>query len=114
MSETIYTPKTLAERWQCDEKLIYRMIADGRLKGFKLARKLLRITAEAVAEYEAGECQTIGSDGSRESSSLSLRKAENAAAIASARANQRKLAQRSKNSFDNGIADLLDGKTRSL
>jgi excisionase family DNA binding protein len=90
LSECPYTPRTLADRWQCKPDLIYRMIGEGRLSAFKLGGKLLRIPAEAVEAYEAGECLTIESGGSRGSSSLSGRKAENAAAIALARASRKK------------------------
>jgi len=52
MIETrIYTPSTLAIRWQCSERHIRNLISHGDLKSFKLG-KLLRITKQAVEEYE--------------------------------------------------------------
>src|SRR3990167_9946050 len=78
----IYTPKTLSEHWQCDNAVIYRLIAQGRLQAFRLGGKLWRIREEAVEAYE--QCQsTIGSAGSRvRSVSSGTSRAADAAAIA--------------------------------
>jgi excisionase family DNA binding protein len=81
---TVYTPKSLAEHWQCDDAVIYRLIAKGELQAFRLGGKLWRIRGDAVEAYE--KCRTIGSAGSRGSSLSSGRNPADAAAIASARA----------------------------
>ncbi len=51
----VYTPSTLAERWQCSERQVRKMISEGELRAFRLGGKLLRIRREDV---EAIECQT--------------------------------------------------------
>ncbi len=48
----VYTPKTLAERWQCNARHIRRMVDRGDLPGFRLGGKLLRIRGEDVEAYE--------------------------------------------------------------
>lgn len=57
MSEhpSIFTPASLAERWQCSEQHIRNMIERGKLPSFKIGDKLLRIRGEHV---EAFECQS--------------------------------------------------------
>lgn len=45
---TVYTPRTLAQRWQCSERHVRTMIATGELPSFRLGGKLLRILAEEV------------------------------------------------------------------
>src|SRR3990167_644241 len=80
----IYTPKTLSEHWQCDNAVIYRLIAQGRLQAFRLGGKLWRIRGEAVEAYE--QCQTTGSAGSRGDLSSFGRRAGVEGAIALAHA----------------------------
>ena len=48
----IYTPDTLAERWNCSASLIRRLIQRGELAGLKYGGKLIRITAATVVAYE--------------------------------------------------------------
>ena len=48
----VYTPETLAERWQCSANHIRTMITRGHLAGYKHGKKLLRISAAVVAAYE--------------------------------------------------------------
>ncbi|WP_410010542.1 excisionase family DNA-binding protein [Phyllobacterium zundukense] len=45
---TVFTPRTLAQRWQCSERHVRTMIATGELPSFRLGGKLLRIRAEEV------------------------------------------------------------------
>ena len=53
MSErTIYTPETLADRWQCSPSQIRKMIGRGQLPAFRLGGRLLRIRARDVEEFE--------------------------------------------------------------
>ncbi len=54
-----FTPETLAVRWQCSPRHIRNMIRDGRLPGFRLGGKLLRIRARDVEEHE--RCQNTDS-----------------------------------------------------
>jgi hypothetical protein len=42
----------VAERWHCDEKLVYQEIAAKRLSGLRIGKKLLRVSLEEVARYE--------------------------------------------------------------
>lgn len=53
----IFTPATLAMRWQCSERHIRNLISSGDLPAFRLG-KLLRIKRQAVEDYE---CQNGGS-----------------------------------------------------
>ena len=48
----VYTPKTLADRWQCSANHIRVMIRRGDLSGSMLGGRLLRISAAVVAAYE--------------------------------------------------------------
>ncbi|MCJ2109623.1 helix-turn-helix domain-containing protein [Methylobacterium sp. E-025] len=48
----VYTPETLADRWQCSGNHIRNMIQRGDLAGFQYGGKLLRISAAVVAAYE--------------------------------------------------------------
>ena len=47
-----FTPETLAARWQCSPRHIRNMIHDGRLPGFRVGGKLLRVRARDVEEFE--------------------------------------------------------------
>jgi excisionase family DNA binding protein len=68
MMEAPYTPETLALRWHCSPQHIRRMLADGRLRGFKLGGKLWRIVASEVARIEEGPCPISDLVGTEESS----------------------------------------------
>ena len=48
----VFRPADVAERWECSEKSVRNMIKDGRLKAFKIGGTLLRITLDAVEEFE--------------------------------------------------------------
>ena len=47
-----YTPVTLAEEWGCSERHIRGLIANGKLRAFRLGSKLIRIPRAAVEEFE--------------------------------------------------------------
>src|SRR5262249_31097023 len=65
----IYTPATLAREWRCSERHIRNLISNGKLSAFRLGGKLLRITAEAVGDFE---CRNLtASAGSTENASSS-------------------------------------------
>jgi excisionase family DNA binding protein len=49
---TVFSVRTLAERWQCSEGLIRKMIGSGELRSFRYGN-LIRIAADAVAEIES-------------------------------------------------------------
>ena len=53
MSDKPYSAAKLAKRWSVSKSSIYEMVRDGRLKSFRLAGQLLRISAEEVARHEA-------------------------------------------------------------
>lgn len=48
----VFSPATLAKRWHCSDQSIRNMVATGRLAGFNLGGKLLRITREEVDRIE--------------------------------------------------------------
>jgi excisionase family DNA binding protein len=48
----VYTPKAVAERWQCSERHVRNLISAGQLRAFRLGGKLLRITSDAVEEFQ--------------------------------------------------------------
>ena len=51
-----FTPRDVAERWQCSERHIRNVMKAGELRYFRLGGKLVRIPVEAVEEYE--KCQS--------------------------------------------------------
>lgn len=54
MAPEVYTVKDLTVRWKCSRDIIQDLLADGRLKGFRVGRNW-RIPREAVDRYERGE-----------------------------------------------------------
>lgn len=67
MNRQAYTPREIAERWQCSDRHVRNMINEGRLRSFKLGGKLVRIPLSAVEEYE--QCpQNSGSSSIEENS----------------------------------------------
>lgn len=60
----VFTPSTLAERWECSERHIRSMIDRGELPSFRLGGKLLRIRAADVEDFE---CQSGASHDCAES-----------------------------------------------
>ena len=46
------SPQSLAKRWACSDHLVRTLIHSGKLKGFRYG-KLLRVTPEEVARFEA-------------------------------------------------------------
>lgn len=54
MTPTVYTVNDLTVRWKCSRDVIQDLLADGRLKGFKVGRNW-RISVAEVERYERGE-----------------------------------------------------------
>jgi excisionase family DNA binding protein len=50
--EKCSTPEQLAERWHCSANTIRNLITAGKLDAYRVGKKLLRIPAEAIEEYE--------------------------------------------------------------
>ncbi|MBD3844232.1 helix-turn-helix domain-containing protein [Bosea sp. SSUT16] len=72
----------LAERWQCSERHIRNQIAAGRLRAFRVGGKLLRISMDAVEEYECQSIACASTEGSSPSHGLMKSSADNAARLA--------------------------------
>lgn len=51
MNPGYHTVASLAELWGCSTDMVYSLLKDGRLRGFKLGKDW-RITDEARIEYE--------------------------------------------------------------
>jgi len=80
MTATVYTPATLARKWECSERHIRNLISSGELACFRLGGKLVRIRGDEVERFE---CQTGDLPDSTESSaSHGTKKAESADVIA--------------------------------
>ena len=47
-----YTVKSLAERWDCSEEHIRKLVRSGKLPAFSLGGKLIRIAVEDVGLWE--------------------------------------------------------------
>lgn len=74
-----YSVKALAERWDCSQRQIYKLIDSGQLRAFRIAtsRKGTRISEEEVTRWESGDspahtgAETSGSDSPMAGGSLS-------------------------------------------
>lgn len=53
MESETYTPFDLRVRWKCSLDVIYDLLRQRKLAGFKVG-KAWRITTEAVRKYEGG------------------------------------------------------------
>ncbi|WP_280139035.1 helix-turn-helix domain-containing protein [Phyllobacterium sp. OV277] len=58
----VYTPKMLAQRWQCSERHIRNMIKAGLIPAFRLGGKLVRIGGDDVLKIEASASAEIDAD----------------------------------------------------
>jgi excisionase family DNA binding protein len=54
-SKIYYTPKQIAEILQLDTEAIYRYLNSGKLKGYKIAESIWRITQEDLDNFIKGE-----------------------------------------------------------
>lgn len=67
---TCYRPADLALKWHCSERYIKRMLADGRLAGFRIG-KLWRIRQAEVERWESqGSSNTEESGPSKKDTGL--------------------------------------------
>src|SRR4029079_14350922 len=69
METRVFSPETLAARWNCSPRHVRNLINDGALAAFRLGRKLLRISLLAVEEFE--KCQ-MTENGKSESSTANV------------------------------------------
>ena len=69
---TVFSPKTLAERWDCHPSAIRKLIHEGRLQSFRVGN-LMRIQ---LAEVERFECSGTVSPDTRAGSSSNTMTAE--------------------------------------
>ena len=53
VSERAYSPESLAERWDCGETSVKKLLRDGKLAGFKIGT-LWRVTSAEVERFEHG------------------------------------------------------------
>src|SRR5579859_3248067 len=56
-----FSPRDLAEHWQCSERHVRNLIRDGKLRAFRLGGKLVRVPREAVEDFE--KCESIAQSG---------------------------------------------------
>ena len=77
----IFTPATLAKRWECSERHIRNLINEGKLGFFRLGGKLVRIRASDVETFECQNGESPASEADLPSHSI---EAANATAIHSA------------------------------
>ncbi|WP_182421993.1 helix-turn-helix domain-containing protein [Aureimonas sp. ME7] len=68
---TVFTPRTLAARWECSEQHIRNMLDRGELPAFRLGGKLLRIRGDDVEAFECKNGASADTAGSSSSSANS-------------------------------------------
>lgn len=59
-----YTPRTLAQTWECSPDVVYDLLRTGKLKGFRVGRKW-RVSDDARLEYERGKTETAAATAVR-------------------------------------------------
>lgn len=59
-----YTPRTLAQAWECSPDVVYDLLRTGKLKGFRVGRHW-RVSDEARLEYERGKTETAAATAVR-------------------------------------------------
>ncbi|KAA3518873.1 excisionase family DNA-binding protein [Agrobacterium vitis] len=79
--EPLFTPATLALRWECSERHVRNLVNDGKLPFFRLGGKLVRIKSSDVERFE---CQNGGSQSFGENSPSPLKETESVAVSHSA------------------------------
>ncbi|MBE0563982.1 MAG: helix-turn-helix domain-containing protein [Ochrobactrum anthropi] len=68
--ENIFSPATLAKRWECSEKHVRHLIKSGELKAFRLGGKLYRIKQSEVETFESRDIETAPANSSETSKKL--------------------------------------------
>lgn len=63
-----FSIRTLAERWDCSEEHVRRMVKSGRLRTFDLGGKLIRISAEEVERWETSQSSSGTGENSQSDS----------------------------------------------
>jgi len=69
----LFTPATLAKAWGCSERHVRNLLNEGEIEHFKLGKKLIRIPAAAVEDYQCRMTSRTRSGGTADSSALSSR-----------------------------------------
>lgn len=59
-----YTPRTLAQTWDCSPDVVYDLLRTGKLKGFRVGRHW-RVSDEARLEYEQRKSDTAAATAAR-------------------------------------------------
>lgn len=59
-----YTPRTLAQTWDCSPDVVYDLLRTGKLKGFRVGRHW-RVSDEARLEYEQRKSDTAAATAVR-------------------------------------------------
>jgi excisionase family DNA binding protein len=57
MTACPFTPKTLAERWECSPNHVLKLAREGKLSFFRIG-KMYRFPVDAVEAYERGNTVT--------------------------------------------------------
>ncbi|MBD8556346.1 helix-turn-helix domain-containing protein [Rhizobium sp. CFBP 8762] len=70
--QRIYTPATLAKRWECSERHVRNLIAKGELGCFRLGGKLVRIKESDVESFECKNGELPDSEASSPSPSTAM------------------------------------------
>ena len=60
-----YSPAQIAERWDCSVEVVRYLIHSGELDGFRAGRRLIRVRADKLAEYEISRGSARGVLGPR-------------------------------------------------
>lgn len=74
-AEKLFTPATLAERWDCSERHVRNLIRQEKLPAFRVGEKLLRIKLEDVEAFECPPQNGRSDDTAEHSASSSTEQA---------------------------------------
>lgn len=75
MERAAWTPRELADRWQCSERHVRNLINRGELRAFRLGGKLVRVRHEDVERFECRGSEPSGTrmESATETNSTSSR-----------------------------------------
>jgi excisionase family DNA binding protein len=88
MEDRPYSPATLADRWGCSKDMVYDLINGGKLRYFRVGKRLIRISAEEVIRWEEEQSTNSASSKDDTSSHGRMRERVGDAAIDSVRASR--------------------------